>query len=117
MQVAKALIAHFDWGLSARQAIALPLVFFNSEGLILEEGPWGESMKPALERLGHKVTSGKLGLKANAAEWVGDRWEGAADPRSPGVALAEERTSADSSIMEPAARVRPPSLQDRKSVV
>src|SRR3546814_2167432 len=71
MQVAKALIAHFDWGLSARQAIALPLVFFNSEGLILEEGPWGESMKPALERLGHKVTSGQLGLKDNAAEWVG----------------------------------------------
>src|SRR3546814_19424776 len=58
MQVAKALIAHFDWGLSARQAIALPLVFFNSEGLILKEGPWVESMKPALERLGHRVLSG-----------------------------------------------------------
>src|SRR3546814_4029627 len=55
MQVAKAMIAHFDWGLSARHAIALPLVFFNSEGLIWEEGPWVESMKPALDGIGHRV--------------------------------------------------------------
>lgn len=89
MQVAKALIAHLDWGLSAQDAIALPLLFFNKDGLLLEEGPWVGRMQPTLERLGHKVTSGKLGLKANAAEWVNGQWQGAADPRSPGVTLAE----------------------------
>src|SRR3546814_12483205 len=99
MQVAKALIAHFDWGLSARQAIALPLVFFNSEGLILEAGPWGESMKRALERLGHKVTYGKLGLKASAAAGAGGRWEGAAAPPGPGGALAGWRPTAELTVM------------------
>src|SRR3546814_997302 len=81
MQVAKALIAHFDWGLSARQAIALPLVFFNSEGLIVAEGPLGEIMQPAYERLGHKVHSCRLGMKANATGWDGDSREGAAVTR------------------------------------
>ncbi|MCF8708127.1 gamma-glutamyltransferase [Rhizorhapis sp. SPR117] len=89
MQVAKALIAHLDWDQPARDAIGMPLIYFNKDGLVLEEGPWVNMMKPALEHMGHVVTVRKLGLKANAAEWVGDHWEGAADPRSPGVALAE----------------------------
>ncbi|MBK5265607.1 MAG: gamma-glutamyltransferase [Alphaproteobacteria bacterium] len=89
MQVAKALIAHLDWGLPAREAIGMSLIYFNKDGLVLEDGPWVDTMKPALEHIGHVVTTRKLGLKANAAEWVGDHWEGAADPRSPGVALAE----------------------------
>ncbi|PPJ40733.1 gamma-glutamyltransferase, partial [Pseudoxanthomonas sp. KAs_5_3] len=38
MQVAKALIAHFDWGLSAQDSIALGLEFFNGDGLVLEQG-------------------------------------------------------------------------------
>jgi gamma-glutamyltranspeptidase/glutathione hydrolase len=89
MQVAKALIAHLDWDQPARDAIGMPLIYFNKDGLVLEEGPWVKTMKPALEHMGHVVTVRKLGLKANAAEWDGDHWEGAADPRSPGVALAE----------------------------
>src|SRR3546814_18652580 len=68
MQVAKALIAHFDWGLSARQAITLPLVFFNSEGLILDEGTWVESLKPALNSLGQQGTYGTQGMKATARD-------------------------------------------------
>ncbi|WP_446741131.1 hypothetical protein [Sphingomonas sp. H160509] len=31
-----------------------------------------------------------LGLKANAIERVGGKWVGAADPRSEGVAIAED---------------------------
>jgi gamma-glutamyltranspeptidase/glutathione hydrolase len=89
MQVAKALIAHFDWGLSAQESIALGLEFFNRDGLVLEQGTTLEPLKPALERLGHSVTVQKLGLKANAAEKLGDHWVGGADPRSPGVSLQE----------------------------
>ena len=90
MQVAKAIIARFDWGLSARDAIALPLIYFNANGLVIEEGPLLETMKPALEKLGHRVVVGRMRLKANAAERLPDgTWQGAADPRSPGVALAE----------------------------
>ncbi|WP_303762951.1 gamma-glutamyltransferase [Sphingobium yanoikuyae] len=90
MQVAKALIAHFDWGLSAQDSIALGLEFFNGDGLVLEQGTSLEAMKGPLEKLGHRVTISRLGLKANAAERTADgHWIGAADPRSPGVSLQE----------------------------
>ena len=89
MQIAKAIIAHFDWGLSARDSLGLGLVYFNRDGLVLEAGTSLEPMKEAIEKLGHKVTIGKLGLKANAAELTSGGWVGAADPRSVGVALSE----------------------------
>jgi gamma-glutamyltranspeptidase / glutathione hydrolase len=89
MQVAKALIAHLDWGLSARDALGEGLIYFNGTTLVLEEGTDRAGLKPALESLGHKVTIGKLGLKANAAERTATGWIGAADPRSVGEALTE----------------------------
>jgi gamma-glutamyltranspeptidase/glutathione hydrolase len=90
MQVAKALIAHFDWGLSAQDSIALGFEFFDQNGLVLEQGTALEAMKTPLERLGHKVSISRFGLKANAAERKADgHWVGGADPRSPGVSLQE----------------------------
>jgi len=90
MQVAKALIANFDWGLSAQESIAHGLIYFNGEGLVLEQGTSLEAMKAPLEKLGHRVSLSRMGLKANAAERLPDgRWQGAADPRSPGVSLQE----------------------------
>lgn len=90
MQVAKAIIAHFDWGLDAREAIGLGFLFHDKEGLLIEQGSTLESMKPALEAMGHKVGTLTAALKANAAERLPDgSWRGAADPRSVGVALTE----------------------------
>lgn len=89
MQVTKAIIAHFDWGLSAKDSIAEGLVYFNRDSLILEQGTGRAALQPALEKLGHKVVVGRLGLKANAAEKTRNGWVGAADPRSPGTALSE----------------------------
>lgn len=90
MQVAKALIAHFDWGLSAQESIALGFEFFDKDGLVLEQGTPLEAMQAPLEKMGHKVSIGRFGLKANAAERRADgHWVGAADPRSPGVSLQE----------------------------
>lgn len=90
MQVAKAIIAHLDWGLDAREAIGLGLIYFSRDGLVLEEGTSVASLKEPLEKLGHSVSVAPLGLKANAAERLPDgRWRGAADPRSVGVALTE----------------------------
>lgn len=90
MQVAKAIIAHLDWGLPAREALGLGLIYFGrDDGLILEEGKGLDPLKAPLEALGHKVSVAPLGLKANAAERTGDGWRGAADPRSLGVALGE----------------------------
>ncbi|APL95939.1 gamma-glutamyltransferase [Sphingobium indicum] len=90
MQVVKALIAHFDWGLSAQDSIALGFQFFDKEGLVLEQGTSLEAMKAPLEKMGHKVSISRFGLKANAAERMADgHWVGGADPRSPGVSLQE----------------------------
>jgi len=89
MQVAKALIAHLDWGMPVRDAIGQGLIYFNADGLVLEQGTSLEAMKPALEKLGHKVTIAHLGLKANGAERTANGWTGAADPRGVGTALSE----------------------------
>lgn len=89
MQVAKAIIAHFDWGLPAKDSIAEGLIYFNRDSIILEQDTGRAALKPALEKLGHKVVIGRLGLKANAAEKTASGWVGAADPRSPGTALSE----------------------------
>ena len=90
MQVAKALIAHLDWGMNARDSIGLGLIFFDRNGLTLESGTKLDAMKPALEAMGHRVGPLNARLKANAAERLPDgRWQGAADPRSVGVALTE----------------------------
>ncbi|AUW56739.1 gamma-glutamyltransferase [Sphingobium sp. SCG-1] len=89
MQVAKALIARLDWDMSPRDAIGLGLIYFNSQGLILEQGTTLETMKAPLEAMGHKVNIAKLGLKANAAALEDGHWVGAADPRSPGESRTE----------------------------
>ncbi|WBH16937.1 gamma-glutamyltransferase family protein [Sphingomonas radiodurans] len=89
MQVAKAIIAHLDWKLPAREAIGLGLMYFNRDGLVLEQGTSLPAMQPALKAMGHKVSVGRLGLKANAAEKTAAGWVGAADPRGVGTALRE----------------------------
>ena len=89
MQVTKAIIARLDWGMTPRDALGLGLIFFNADGIVLEQGTELEKFKADLEKMGTRVTIAKLGLKANAAAWEGDKWVGAADPRSVGVALEQ----------------------------
>ncbi|CAN5727325.1 gamma-glutamyltransferase [soil metagenome] len=89
MQVTKALIAHLDWGMNARDSIGHGLIYFSGRTLILEKGTSIEPMAAPLERLGHQVVVSSLGLKANAAERTKTGWVGAADPRSVGTALSE----------------------------
>lgn len=89
MQVAKALIARLDWGLSPLDSIGLGLIYFNKDGIVLEQGTTLEPMKAPLQGLGHKVTVAKLGLKANAAALENGHWVAAADPRSPGESRTE----------------------------
>lgn len=89
-QVAKAIVGVIDWKLSAQEAIALPVLFVQGEALVLEQGSTLEAMAPALRALGHEaVTSRPMPLKANAAEVIGKRLIGAADPRSEGRPITE----------------------------
>jgi gamma-glutamyltranspeptidase / glutathione hydrolase len=89
-QIAKALVGVLDWDLSAQDAIALGLLYAPGLDAAAEEGTERAAMVPALRALGERVRVAPLGLKANAVEWVGGRWVGAADPRSEGVAIGED---------------------------
>ena len=86
-QVAKALIGIIDWHMSAQDAIAMGLIYAPDKVATVEEGTELERLVPGLQELGESVKVGPLGLKANAIEYVGGRWIGAADPRSEGVAM------------------------------
>jgi gamma-glutamyltranspeptidase / glutathione hydrolase len=88
-QVAKSIIGVVDWGLSARDAIALPTLVIAGPGIAVERGTALEQLAPALTAMGHRVTVRAPSFKANAVEWVGGRWVGAADPRSEGVAVSQ----------------------------
>jgi gamma-glutamyltranspeptidase/glutathione hydrolase len=92
-QVAKALIAHLDWGLPIEEALAAPQVMADRRGLRYEEGTRLEGMAAGLKALGHKeVRAATLPLKANALAVAEAGWRGAADPRSEGQALASDGT-------------------------
>lgn len=86
-QVAKALIGIIDWKMSAQDAIAMGLIYAPGKTATVEKGTELEAMLPALQALGENVRIAPLGLKANAIEYVGGKWVGAADPRSEGVAM------------------------------
>lgn len=90
-QVAKAIVGVIDWGLSAQDAIALPLVYApGGNTVIVEQGTALEAMIPALKALGHAdVRTASMPLKANAVEVVDGRLAGGADPRSEGAAAQE----------------------------
>ncbi len=89
-QVAKAIIGVVDWKLPAQDAIALGLLYAPGHVATAEKGTEREAMAPALRALGETVQVAALGLKANAIERVGNRWIGGADPRSEGVAMAQD---------------------------
>jgi gamma-glutamyltranspeptidase/glutathione hydrolase len=89
-QVAKAIIAVVDWKLDAQQALALPVLFAPGDTVFVERGSSHEAMIPALRALGHaKVEPREASFKGNAIERIGNRWLGAADPRSEGAAISE----------------------------
>ncbi|NCP11627.1 MAG: gamma-glutamyltransferase [Sphingomonadales bacterium] len=89
-QVAKAIIGVIDWDLSAQDAIALPVLYAPGDTVYLEQGSaHGATMAAALTAMGHAVVMRPPGFKANAIEWVGGGWRGAADPRSEGGWVAE----------------------------
>jgi gamma-glutamyltranspeptidase/glutathione hydrolase len=84
-QVAKAIIAHLDWGLSIEDALAYPQLLADRRGLRYEQGTRLEAQAAGLKALGHKdVRAATLPLKANAIASVPGGWRGAADPRSEG---------------------------------
>ena len=89
MQVAKTLIAHLDWGLPVDEAITTSNLYFRGQGLIIEANTPLAAMAGPLAAFGQTVVQSDPFGKANAAARVGDKWQGAADPRSEGADATE----------------------------
>jgi gamma-glutamyltranspeptidase/glutathione hydrolase len=90
-QVAKAIIAHVDWGMRVDEALAAPQIMADRRGVRFEAGSTLEGKAAALKSLGHaSVEPATLPLKGNAVAREGNGWRGAADPRSEGAAVAVE---------------------------
>ena len=90
VQTAKNIIAVIDFGLPVQQALALPVLFAPGDTIFVEQGTVLAAMIPQLVALGHANTIARgLPLKANAVQWTGMGWTGAADPRSEGVAIGQ----------------------------
>jgi gamma-glutamyltranspeptidase / glutathione hydrolase len=89
MHVTKTLIGFLDFGLSARDAIALPNIYFGGAAVLIEGGTSLDALRDKMAGLGQTVVSSDLGSKVNAIERTPTGWRGAADPRSEGVALDE----------------------------
>ena len=82
--------AHVLVNSGARAAIALPVLYSPGDTLFIERGSAHEAMIPALTALGHaRIQSRAPSFKANAIEYTGSRWVGAADPRSEGASVSE----------------------------
>ncbi|QLC22621.1 gamma-glutamyltransferase [Parasphingopyxis sp. CP4] len=89
MHVAKTLIGVLDWGLPVDEAIALPNIYFGGDGLRIEQDSYLAEIQGEISALSGLVVASRLTSKVNAVQWTENGWVGAADPRSPGVALSE----------------------------
>ena len=90
MHVTKTLIGVLDWGLDAREAIALPNLFFGRQGVLIEDNAAGQAIAGKMQPFGYEFTPTDLGSKLNAIEGTGKGWRGAADPRGPGTSAVDD---------------------------
>ncbi len=82
VQVARGIIGVVDFGLSAEQAISLPLIMAFGSTVVIEKDSALENMRDELTALGHaNVRSFRPPLKSNALLRGPQGWEVAMDPR------------------------------------
>jgi gamma-glutamyltranspeptidase/glutathione hydrolase len=87
--VTETLLGVLDLGLDVQAAIDLPRLVNRNGTTLLEAGPRGEALKPALEAMGHKVELQPMASGLHAIALTPKGLEGGADPRREGVALGD----------------------------
>jgi gamma-glutamyltranspeptidase/glutathione hydrolase len=87
--VAQTLIGMLDWDLDIQQAINLPKITNKNDYTALELGTQLASLKPELEKMGHKVKVRELNSGLHGFHLTGGKIVGGADPRREGVAVGE----------------------------
>ncbi|MHA7820661.1 MAG: gamma-glutamyltransferase [Erythrobacter sp.] len=96
VQVARSIIGVLDFGMSAEEALGLPLLMAFGDIAITEEGNLVADMVDELQALGH----GEFRLlsprgKANVLRRTADGWEAAGDPRVADLLSYEPRPRGD----------------------
>ena len=87
--VAGALIALIDGGLTPQQTAALPHIFNMNGPSIIEKGTAMEALAPQLSAMGHTVRVSPIYSGLHIIEKTKDGYIGGADPRRDGVALGD----------------------------
>ena len=89
--VVQTLIGVLDWDLSIQQAAALPNMVHRGDALELEAGTPYETLRPALQALGHRVRITPMQSGVHGIEWLPAtaQYRGGADPRLDGIATGE----------------------------
>ena len=105
MHVTKTLVGVIDFGLPLDQAIALPNIYYNNNGLLVEQNTSLAAIAGEIAKFGQNVKADDLGSKVNGAQRTANGWTGASDPRSEGtsatidakgkVTTTKPRSSAD----------------------
>ncbi|MGQ4877080.1 gamma-glutamyltransferase family protein [Billgrantia sp. LNSP4103-1] len=86
---AKALVAMFDWGLDAQEALDLPHAITLGGPAFLEEGRFPASVIDELNELGHEASERELVSGLQAIQRTEEGFFGGADPRREGVVMGE----------------------------
>jgi gamma-glutamyltranspeptidase/glutathione hydrolase len=82
VQTARSIIGVIDFGMSANEALALPLIMGFGPSVILEEGSALAKQQDAFNAMGHtRIRTASPPLKANALLRTDEGWEVAMDPR------------------------------------
>ena len=89
LYVLKAIIGHIDWGLNGDALTQLPNFGSRNGPLELEEGSGVETIKTALQALGHKIRIAPMTSGVHLILREDDTLVGAGDPRREGLALGD----------------------------
>lgn len=78
----RAIIGFIDFGLSPRDAIALPFAMAFGDTILVEKGTWLEAAADRFRALGHaRIIAREAPIKAGVVGRFGDGWQSARDPR------------------------------------
>jgi gamma-glutamyltranspeptidase / glutathione hydrolase len=87
--VAGALVALIDGGLTPQQAVALPHIFNPNSVTVIEKGTQLEALVPQLTAMGHTIREFAIPSGLHIIEKTKDGYIGGADPRRDGVAVGD----------------------------
>lgn len=87
--VAKALIAHLEWGMDIQSAISLPNMLNRFGTFDIEKGTSAEKLGSKLHKMGFKIKVRDLNSGLQGILITDNGFEGGADPRREGIALGD----------------------------